>query len=149
MWMLTLYSDLKHGNMANDKLNMRLERVQVQQVKVQEPKQIQNGKNKGKDFWGIGIKTIDGWMNAMAFSEEDKDAYAQLEDKTVHLSVWEEMWQDKHYTKCGFPSKVDLIDIRMKELEDKMAGVTKFLHYYCSKNEGAAEELKNYTKQNN
>lgn len=131
--------------MANDKLNMRLERVQVQQVKVEEPKQIQSGKNIGKDYWKIGIKSPDGWMNAMAFSEEDKNAYVGLEGSTVPLSVWEELWESKHYTKCGFPSKVDLIDIRLQELEKLMAGVTKFLHYYCSKNPGAAEELKNYT----
>ena len=130
--------------MANEKLNMRLERVQVQQVKVEEPKQIQSGKNIGKDYWRIGIKIVDGWMNATAFTEEDKNAYAALEDKTAHLSVWEELWKEKHYTKCGFPNKVDLLDIRIEELEKLMAKQTKFIRFYCSKNPETIEELKQF-----
>ncbi len=130
--------------MVNEKLNIRLETVKILQVDVKEAKQIQSGKNQGKDFWGIGIKTEDGWMNTTAFSPEDRDQYAALQDKTADLSVWEEEWKDKHYTKCGFPSKTDILELRIQELEKITKRQSKFIRFYCEQNPEIVEQLKQF-----
>lgn len=107
--------------MANEKINERIELVRID---TKQEKDVKKGQNKqGKDWtmWPVSIKSGDVWMNGAFFKEEDINKFRELrEDKSIYLKLWEEEYNGNHYTKFGFLTKTDQLEIRLKRLETFM-----------------------------
>lgn len=73
-------------------------------------------------MWQVGINTAEhGWINAAIFNEPEKDKIANLkDDDTLHLEIYDEEYQGKVYKKFRLPKKIDLLELRVIEIEKKL-----------------------------
>ncbi len=74
----------------------------------------------GKPFWKVGILTEatgDKWYSALAFREDSAEMKI-AEGSAYTLLVWEE----NGFANFKLPSKTDLLEERVKALEDKVYG---------------------------
>ena len=65
----------------------------------------------------VGIKIGGEWHNAGLFKETDIDLVKEHEGKELAIELYQEEYKDKMYNKFRIPSRLDLLEERIKELE--------------------------------
>ena len=65
----------------------------------------------------VGIKIAGEWHNAGLFKETDIDLVKEHEGKELAIELYQEEYKDKMYNKFKIPSRLDLLEERIKELE--------------------------------
>jgi len=70
----------------------------------------------------VGIKIAGEWHNAGLFKEADIDMVKAHEGKELSVELFQEEYNGKMYNKFKVPSKLDLLEQRIIDLE-KTAGI--------------------------
>ena len=81
--------------------------------------QVKEGETNGRKWkvTQVGIKIAGEWHNAGLFKEYEIDLVKEHEGKELAVELFQEEYNDKMYNKFKVPSKLDLLEQRVKELE--------------------------------
>ena len=82
--------------------------------------QVKEGETNGRKWkvTQVGIKIAGEWHNAGLFKEYEIDLVKEHEGKELAVELFQEEYKDKMYNKFKVPSKLDLLEQRVKELEE-------------------------------
>ena len=81
--------------------------------------QVKEGETNGRKWkvTQVGIKIAGEWHNAGLFKEQDIDTVKIHEGKELAVTLYQEEYNGKMYNKFKVPSKLDLLEQRIEELE--------------------------------
>ena len=88
----------------------------IEKVSIGTSKEGETGGRKWK-VTNVGIKIAGEWHNAGLFKEQDIDTVKIHEGKELAVTLYQEEYKDKMYNKFKVPSKLDLLEQRIEELE--------------------------------
>lgn len=70
----------------------------------------------------VGIKIGGEWHNAGIFKEQDIDMIKEHEGKELFVELFQEEYNSKMYNKFKVPSKLELLEQRIVDLEKTVFG---------------------------
>lgn len=79
-------------------------------------KEVKTSKS-GKKYQQVGVKVSGGWYNGIFFGKDIDKINNLKSGKPVTLVFFQEEYQGKMYAKFKFPSRLDLLEARIEEIE--------------------------------
>ncbi len=93
----------------------------IEKVSIGTSKEGETNKRKWK-VTQVGIKIAGEWHNAGLFKEAEVDLVKEHEGKELAIELYQEEYNNKMYNKFRLPSKLDLLEQRVKDLEKTVFG---------------------------
>jgi len=93
----------------------------IEKVSIGTSKEGETNGRKWK-VTNVGIKIAGEWHNAGLFKEIDIDTVKAHEGKELTIELFQDTYQDKVYNKFKVPSKLDLLEQRIIDLEKTVFG---------------------------
>ena len=93
-----------------------MKKLLIEKVSIGASKEGETNNRKWK-VTQVGIKIAGEWHNAGLFKEYEIDLVKEHEGKELAVELFQEEYKDKMYNKFKVPSKLDLLEQRVKELE--------------------------------
>ena len=93
-----------------------MKKLLIEKVSIGETKEGTTN-NRNWKVTQVGIKIGGEWHNAGLFKETDIDLVKEHEGKELAIELYQEEYKDKMYNKFKIPSRLDLLEERIKELE--------------------------------
>lgn len=102
-----------------------METYTIEQVNISDRADWNKGDKQGQR-WNVGIRINSKWYNQTVWTEAALETIKNLKqgDK-IALELYQEEYGDKMYDKFKLPSKVDLLEQRVKILEDFLKKLIK------------------------
>ena len=94
-----------------------MKKLLIEKVSIGSSKEGETNGRKWK-VTNVGIKIAGEWHNAGLFKEADIDMIKQHEGKELTVELFQEEYNGKMYNKFKIPSKLDLLEQRVEQLEE-------------------------------
>jgi len=88
----------------------------IEKVSIGTSKEGETNNRKWK-VTNVGIKIAGEWHNGGLFKEQDIDMVKAHEGKELTVELYQEEYNGKMYNKFKVPSKLDLLEARIVDLE--------------------------------
>ena len=89
----------------------------IEKVNIGDSKEGETNNRKWK-VTQVGIKIAGEWHNAGLFKEQEVDLVKNHEGKELALELFQEEYKGKMYNKFKVPSRLDLLEQRIIQLEE-------------------------------
>ena len=93
-----------------------MKKLLIEKVSIGTSKEGETNKRKWK-VTQVGIKIGGEWHNAGLFKESEVDLVKEHEGKELAVELYQEEYNGKMYNKFKLPSRLDLLEQRVEELE--------------------------------